>query len=164
MIRSGITALRSWPLAGPAFLPVVSCSGIAGRAGLPGMPECRKPGMPEYRDTGIPEYRNTGIPECRDAEAGVPGRTGILARGELLRHYGITALRSGPLAGPAFLPVVSCSGIAGRAGLTGMPGYRNTGIPEYRNAGIPGYRILNDVKAKALSSNLKRLENVIFRL
>ncbi len=41
---------------------------------------------------------------------GLPGAS-ILARGELQRHYAITALRSGQLAGPAFLPVARCGGI-----------------------------------------------------
>ncbi len=77
--------------------------------------------------------RHYGISGLR---SGVPGRTGILARGELKRitgnsgkagyagnpgkagsagNYGITEFRNFEvvfLAGPAFLPVVSCSGIS----------------------------------------------------
>ncbi len=96
----GITALRSGPLAGPAFLPVVSCSGITALRDYevgrwPDRLSCQWRVVAGLRDYGITKW--------------AAGRTSFLASGELQRHYGITELRSGPLAGRAFLPVGSCS-------------------------------------------------------
>ncbi len=82
---------------------------------------------------------------CCSKRPGDAGRTGILARGWLGRNYGITALRTGILAEPAFLPVADCDGITAlrhyripvRPALPAIPGLRHSGIPAFRYPGIP---------------------------
>ncbi len=89
-----------------------------------------EPALPGYRDTGIPVEFATG------KNAGPEKKVRNCRQSRLYRDTGIPAESA-----TGKIPVLRKRiVIAGSAGLTGIPEYRDTGIPEYRNTGIPEYR------------------------
>ncbi len=142
---------------------------------------CRDSGIPAFRHSGIPAFRHSGIPVFRDS--GFPGFRYNLPRARCRSweegSAGIPVFRDSgipPQHATGGMPVLSASQlrncrqsrlyrdtgnplsrnsvIAGRAGFTGIPGFRcnlprartpvqgngSAGIPGFRFSGIPGFR------------------------